>query len=254
MRIRDLFLAAAVLCSIQQAFATELITNGNFELFTSGNPTGWTYTQGDGPGTLQNAANSPFTNIYAAGSNDLLFTDSAASGFSPILLQTFATQSGTTIFASWDFNLASLNGNMWVVQIDDSASAAIRFDMDFTGGTFAFEQNATFTTVTSLTANTWYNVQVALNITNSTLSGTITPFGSSAVPFSGNFRITGVPTLNRFVFIDISQGTGAGQNGNIQLDNVSVNTVLVPEPSTIALSILGIGSVLIAKRFRRRAI
>src|SRR5688500_3536514 len=52
--------------------AVELISNGNFETFSGGNPTSWSYTQGDGPATLQNSANSPFVNIYSGGANDLL--------------------------------------------------------------------------------------------------------------------------------------------------------------------------------------
>jgi hypothetical protein len=255
-RLSSLGLGFVLLGCAQVALGAELITNGNFESFSSGLPTSWSYTQGDGPATLQNSANSPFTNIYPTGSNDLLFTDTAATGLAPIILQSFTSQSGT-IYASWDFNFSSLtNGNYWVLQIDDAITAATRFDMDFTGGVFAFEESGVgFTPVTSLTANTWYQVTVALNIANDTLSGTITPQSGVSVPFSGSFRVTGVTSLSRLVFIDISAGDGTGQNANIQLDNVSVNTVApVPEPSTIALSILAIGAGLIAQRIRRRAI
>lgn len=231
------------------ATAVELISNGNFETFSGGLPTAWTYTQGDGPSTLQNSANSPFTNIYPAGSNDLLFTDTSATGLSPFILQNFSSQTGT-IYASWDFNLASTTGNNWIVQIDDSVTAALRFNMDYTAGTFAYESNATTTPVISLTSNTWYQVLLTLDIATDTFSGTITPFGGSPTAFGGGFRVP-VPTLDRFLFIDISNGDGSLQNANIQLDNVSVNTEQVPEPSTVILALTGIGLMAIRK-FRRR--
>lgn len=248
---------AAITCFAPVSKATELIANGDFSAFTGGLPTSWTYTQGDGPATLQNAANSPFTNVYPAGTSDLLFTDtaSAAAGLTPYILQTFASQSsGTTIYVSWEFNLSSLTANPWVVQVDNSFSAATRFDMDFTGNTFAVETGGgAFAVVTTLTADTWYQVTVALDIGAGTLSGTITPQSGVAVPFSAPWRIP-TTTLDRFVFIDLSgNATGGSQNSNIQLDNVSVNTVApVPEPSVIALALLGFAGVTVVKRRGRK--
>jgi hypothetical protein len=243
-----------VFAIVHGALATELLTNGNFEVNSAGLPTGWTYiTNGDGPATLQNAANSPFTNIYPGGANDTLFTDGTSAAVSPILLQNFASQSSGTIYASWDFNLASLtNGNYWTIQIDDSASVSLRFDMDITGGFFAYEANAVFNNVLALTANTWYQVTVALDITNHTFNGSITPFGGSSTAFSSNTWRINTGTLNRIIIDDVN---GSPQNANIQFDNLSVNTVApVPEPSTLALLALGIGGAFFAKRLRRRAI
>lgn len=239
-----LFSAASLLPS----FGAELITNGNFEgAFSGGAPASWTYTQGDGPANLQNAANSPFTEVYPAGTKDLLFTDSGASNFGPNLIQMFPTQSGT-IYASWDFNLDSLTGGeYWTVQIDDTTSASLRFDMDYTGGMFSYEADAVFKDVLALQADTWYHVALTLDIPTASFTGTITPDGGSPTAFGDNFRIS-TTVLGRFVFIDLS---GNGQNAPIQLDNVSINTV--PEPTSILLFGLG-ATVFLYGGFRRRKV
>ncbi len=243
----------ALFCA-HRVLATELITNGNFSSFSGGLPTSWSYTQGDGPATLQNAANSPFTNVYPTGTSDLLFTDTAASGVEPNIIQSFASQTGT-IYVSWDFNLSSLTGNPWVVQIDNSVAAALRFNIDYTGGTFALEQSGgMFTAVGgALTPGTWYQVAIAVDIAAQTFSGTLTPQAGVAIPFNGLFRQPAA-SINRFVFIDISPpgGNGSGTNSDIQLDNVSVNTTApVPEPSTMAFALLGVAGLAVVQRFRR---
>lgn len=84
--------------------------------------------------------------------------------------------------------------------------------MDFNGtsGQFTYETSGGATgNVLSLSANTWYEVTIALNITTHTFTGTITPQSGSATPFSAAWRIS-TSTLNRFVIDDVS---GAGQNG-----------------------------------------
>ncbi len=230
MKIPPFF--ALALAGIHTASAAQLLTNGDFEgSFIGGSPAGWTYTQGDGPATLQNAANSPFTNVYTAGSSNLLFTDGTGGSISPVLLQQFSAQTGI-LYVSWDFRLSSLtNGNFWTVQVDDSVTAATRFDMDYTGGVFAYESGATFNPVLTLAANTWYQVQVQLNVPLATFSGTITPEGGAPIAFNSFFRVP-VSTVNRVVIVDINSGTGT-QNAPMQIDNVSVNTV--PEPSSLLL-------------------
>ena len=92
-------------------------------------------------------------------------------------------------------------------------------------------------------------LQVSLQV----FSGTITPQAGTAVQFSGAWR-NSTGTLNRFVFIDISPpgGNGSGQNSNIQLDNVSVNTVApVPEPASIGLPLLGLAGIAAISRRAR---
>jgi hypothetical protein len=239
-------LVAAVTTAAGTATAAQFLTNGNFESFTSGNPTSWIYTQGDGPATLQNGSNSPFTDIYPAGTNSLLYTDSNTGSTSPNIIQSFSAQSGIR-YASWDFKLGAITGKPWVMQIDDSASALLRYDMDRTAsGFFSVEQNATFTDVLALNANTWYHVEVTLNTNTNLQSGKITSeFGPSAT-WGGAFRLALGAPINRWVFIDLD----AGINGNINLDNASFTDVPVPEPASLAL--LGVPALLLLPRRQKR--
>jgi hypothetical protein len=226
--------------------AVELITNGDFESFSSGNPTGWTYTQGDGPATLEIAVSSPFSNIYPFGSSSLLFTD-GASGSSPILLQSFTAQTAP-VFAAWEFRLDTMTGNPWCVQIDDSVVAATRFNMDAAGQFQIETTGGGFADILALTANTWYQVYAKLDRGGfaglGRITGTIQPFGGAATAFETTFRATGSLSINRFVFIDIAPGTG----GEILLDNVSVNTI--PEPSAAALLLAGAAGAIVLRARR----
>ncbi len=252
-RIRSHSVRLIVLCTLVafgrvETHATELLTNGSFESFTGGNPTGWAYTQGDGPLTLQSGVTSPFTNVYGAGANSLGFTDGATTAFSPNIIQSFASQTLTTIYARWDFQMTSLTGSAWTVQIDDSASASNRFNMD-SGGTFGYENSVGANqSLMTLSSGVWYQVLVALDIGPGTMTVSITPFGGSTVTSPSVLWRVQTATLNRVVFIDLNTAA----NGGMQLDNFSVNTVAaVPEPGTLAAGAL-LGALVGRRLLRRR--
>lgn len=206
-----------------------LTTNGNFEAFTAGLPNAWPYTQGDGPATLQNFANTPFpSTFYGPGTQSIRFTDGAVA-VQPFVLQSFATQTGV-IYATWDFRLSGpLTGNYWTVQIDDSATVHTRFNMDQVGN-FTCETPLGAISVLALNPNIWYQVILELNTATDTFSGTIQPFGGASTPFAGAYRISAT-SLNRIVLVDAT----APQNAPIEFDNVAISLSPVPEPSTLAL-------------------
>lgn len=236
--------------------AANLLVNGDLESNTGGLPNGWTYTQGDGPATLQSASVSPFTNIYPAGTASALFADGSSTTVTPLLLKTFPIQSGGILHVAWDFRLSSLTGNPWAVQIDDSVTALLKFDMDRTASNFFSVEvsGGGYADIMSLAANTWYQVQLALDATNKTLTGSITSETFVTTPIATqSWRVTpaGTQSLDRVVILDDALSTAAA--GNTLFDNFAVDRTAfapAPEPSTALL--LGLGGVAVAARRTRR--
>jgi hypothetical protein len=242
--------AALIALSIftSHANSAELLTNGNFELFTSGQPNSWPYGMASGgPTNLQDGTNSPFTSVYPAGSNSVMIWDLATEpNYTHSTLRQSFTNQTTTTYVSWDFQLGALTGNRWSVQVDDSISALTRFDMDAPGGKFAFQQNFASVEVMSLVANLWYHVEVALDPTTHTLAGTIRPQNGLDTPFSGGFGFAAGNSVNKVILYDETPGV----NATIRYDNFSVSTTpyQVPEPSTVILLASAAGVLLAARR------
>lgn len=240
--------------------AANLLGNGNFEANTGGLPDGWTYTQGDGPATLQSGTVSPFTNIYPTGTASALFTDGSSTTVTPLLLESFTNQNGGILYVAWDFRLSALTGNPWAIQIDDSATALLKFDMDRTASNFFSVETDTpfsgsYANTMALQANTWYQVQLTLDLTNKTVSGSITSESFVSTPIATTtWRTTpgGTQNLNRVVILDDTLTTNAA--ANIVFDNFAVDRTAfapAPEPSA-ALLLVACGMVTAARRTRRR--
>jgi hypothetical protein len=214
--------------------AAPLIVNGDFENFPGSVPVGWSYFQGDGPSNLHSSLQSPFA---PGGSSSVLMTDSAAGSFTPFLRQGFAPQTAPLSF-SFDFRLDALTGNEWnVVLTGNGGSTAVIFVID-SGPSHLFKVDAfsaPASVVGSLVAQQWYRVEGIAEIGAHTLTGTLTPFGSSSVAFSNviySFRTN----LDEFQIADTNL---AGQNGGLYIDNVMIGPA-VPEPGTVALFALGL--------------
>lgn len=226
------------------AQGVELLTNGNFESFTSGLPTSWTYFRGDGPATLESTANvSPFTNVYPSSTRSLLFTDGSTDSL-PDLNQFFPAQTGSVLL-SFEFRLSAFAGDPWLCLPDTSGSLVLT-NIRFGGsaGTFSLIDNTGFTTILNLTVGTWYQVSVLFNLPASTYSGSVTPFGGSATTWT-NRVLTQSANFGRVDFDDLT----SAQNGPVAIDNVSVQAV--PEPSALAFGTLTVLSAL-ALRLRRK--
>lgn len=258
MKIHFVMTAAIFALAPTSGMAVNLITNGGFEISTGGLPNSWTYAQGDGPATLQSTPSSPFININPFGAASVLFTDGATTAITPDLLQNFTTQTGGILNIAWDFRLNTKTGNPWGMQIDDSVTAQTRFNID-SGGNFVVENTSgATTTIMPLAANVWYQVQLALDLSSKTLSGSITSESLVSTPIaSQSWRVTsGSANINRMLIAD-EPLTASGVAGNILFDNLAADRTafaapaVVPEPS--AMLLLGFGGMAAAaKRWRRR--
>lgn len=251
--MKNKFAIAIILLGLNPAFSpgANLLLNSGFESFTSGVPNSWTYTQGDGPASLLSASSSFFTNINPAGASSTLFTDGSTTTATPLLLQSFTAQTSGILNVAWDFRLNTMTGNPWSVQIDDSTSALIKLNMDGGGNLTVDNNGGGTTTVTSLQTNTWYQVQLALNLDAHTLSGSITSQSFTTTPISSQtWRLPVNNVISRVVLLDDS--VSAAQAGNIQFDNIAVDrTAFAPAPEPSAFLLLGLGGLFVAGRRRR---
>lgn len=234
-----------------RAYGAEILSNGNLESFSSGIPTSWRYTQGDGPVTLESFANvSPFTNIYPSSTRSALFTDGTTDTSRPLLEQFFPTQTGDLLL-SFDFRLSALAGDAWLcIPAASTGFSLNNIRLGGSIGTFALSDNSPGSgTISTLTAGSWYQVSVLFNLPGATYSGSITPFGGTPTTWNNRslFNFSPVNDLAKIVFDDI----GNAPNGPIAIDNVSVQTV--PEPSTFALLGLAGSWILLRLRHSRRA-
>lgn len=230
------------------AATSPLILNGNFESFTGGLPDSWEYVQGQGPAILKSSLQSPFTNVYPAGSSSVLLTDGISgdfNGFTPWLLQRFTPQTGPIEF-SFDFRLESLDGEVWHIALEDDIGSVIVFEIGVrredrpndacrTSGLprgdyelYIFSgrpQQCHDTYVGPLTAQLWYHVRLTADPLSSTFSGSVTPFEQGSMFFNAPLGHGGA-----FFVVEVSDSNDHGINSGLNVDNVSVTTP-IPTPT-----------------------
>jgi hypothetical protein len=241
-----IFVRAVALVLLPGLAMAEVTNNGKFETFTTGLPTGWTYTAGDGSATLQDTTTvSPFTNVYGTSTSSVALLDGATAVGNPTLSQTFTTQTGT-VTMSFDFRIGGFGAQPWlIVGASDTAGNFNNIRID-DGGQFRLNDATSTVFSTPLTIGTWYQVVFVLDYVAQTYSGSLTPFGGSAVPWSNRQMFNGVAANLSRITVGDNFGTASQQNSTLWLDNISV----VPEPASIALMALGAG-LFSQRRWRR---
>ena len=243
------------------ATAAQMLLNGNLESFSSGQPNSWTYRESPDRSlqTVESSVQvSPFTSVYASSTRSALLTDTTLSNTRPILTQLFSPQT-TQLDFSFDFYVAdsTFNNDPWVVSLKNDefglpfgGNDAFRLMIDLPGGVFRAQgQNSNFDT--TILPNTWYHVQTTVNIAAAVFSGSIQPFGGSAVSWSADdlyniFTTSTDPTISRVWVEDLNLTFGAA-NSNTHFDNFSVTAI--PEPSTTFFGVVALAGILI-RRFR----
>jgi hypothetical protein len=160
----------------------------------------------------------------------------------------------TTSIINFDFKVDSLvSGGQWGVQFNNdgpthpvnpggASSTIIYFkisDSFITRGQGGADQ----TVISSLTAGTWYNVQATVDAVGGTYSGTITPDGGSAVPFSFSDLNLGANGDKFVAGVQVRDRSASGVvNAGLSIDNLRV----VPEPAS--LSLLALGGLFLTRR------
>jgi hypothetical protein len=198
--------------------------------------------------------NSTVTNSNSLSSpNSLLIADTIAQG---MLGTTNAGPTPATGAVDFHFALdATSTAPLGVVRLFDSANNQLtELSVGYQqGGELSLDTDTGFINITTLTANTWYNVdmlapanpgasQYTINVydsTDTTLLGTAT----------GNFYSPS--TAGNYSFFQLQNISGSQ---SIDFDNVSVTEVSVPEPAPIAgISLLAAAMLLFRWRVLKRA-
>jgi hypothetical protein len=227
----------------------ELLVNGDLESYSGIFPNAWGFSPG-APGSGPTTPNSPFTGVYPAGTTSLLMTDSTSVDLAPMLGQSFTPQTGQVTYSA-DFMLGNLTGAPEYLAFSGNHSnpnvglvTAFLFVIDGPGNTLSagYTGGSPFMT---LSPNVWYHIDGSADVVTKTISGTVTPFGGSPVPFS-DFTNPFIVDLRRIEFSDsFSQGSNAYQNGDLYVDNISV----VPEPGAVCL--LAMAGMLLHRQSKR---
>lgn len=215
---------AALLAFVNTSSAAQLVTNGDFSAGSAiygGSPTGWN-------ASVDAASIGQFT--PGGGPYTPLSGQMAYLGGSPQIIQTFGVSlaANTVYTISFDYrgsvgDFAGTNTFDGFIGYGSGSGGTSAFTGGIIGGDLLSGQNAWAPAIT--TSSQSYSVSF-------TTPGTIT--GSA-----DNLAIIMNPV--------ISPAQGGYQ---VYLDNVSVTTSAVPEPTTLALLAAGLGSVVFLRRRR----
>ena len=257
---RFLFGIAAAACAFAfgPAARADIIT-ANFELGTLGSPpVSWTV---DGSTVVVSDDQSPIG--APAHDQGLRFTDSTATSQQPAISRTFTDITTNTLYIQFDYRYEAGVNNAGL-QVRDGATTGVNIHMTSAGSNYiGANQGSGFAnfTDTTLTADEWYRFTLTLQPANS-VTDSYSLRVQSIVGAAIDVTYSGLLFQNQLAAFDtvrfhfnnaISDGTST-----YSLDNILVTTdsselnfsVIVPEPGTVSLVLLGL--VLVARIGRRR--
>ena len=197
-------------------FTTQNLVNGNF---SAGSLLPWTVADGS-PSIASD--NSPFTNIYPSDSNALRINKPWWSSRRAIQASySFGAVGADTVTFSYDFKTSmNLQDVLFVQNVLKTANIAI-FRMGAPDGKFTLEDGSGTSGITTLSADSWYNVQATFNRNTWTYSGTITKSGGSSFSWS-NRALLGTSTSLGSLLLD--QTDISIWDNTTTYDNFSVQT------------------------------
>jgi hypothetical protein len=197
-------------------FAIQNLVNGSF---SAGSLLPWTVA--DGSRSIA-SDNSPFTNIYPSNGNALQIYKPLWSSTRAIQASySFGALGADTVTFSYDFKTSNnLQDVLFVQNVLQTANIAI-FRMGTPDGKFTLEDGSGTSGITTLSADSWYNVQATFNRNTWTYSGTITKNGGSSVSWS-NRALLGTSTSLGSLLLD--QTNISFWDNTTTYDNFSVQT------------------------------
>ncbi len=233
--------------------AAWLTTDADFGAQTIGSTLAspWTAFGGGGSHTVTSNSQSPFTNVFA-NTNGKGANAAALSGnpyFVNNLTTPIATDATGFVYLNVDFRNTSAeetDGYVLAVsntQFNHALFLSIRGDNGLQAVTGNGLGGVTWTDILDPVVGTWYNVQLTLDLTHQSYSGTVTPFGGSAVTIAGgSFIHTNVGITN--IFSDGGNDGGQLTAPAHDIDNFGLSTTAIPEPGILPLLLAGLAGLL----------
>lgn len=237
-----------------------LSSDGDFGVQTLNAPLGapWNDFGGGGSQVVKSTSQSPFTNAFAGNGKG---ANTAALNGNPYFVNSFTAIPGNAtgfVYLNADFRNTSNDTDGYVLAVSNGSFQhalllSIRGDNGLQAGTGNGMGGVNWASVLSPVVNTWYNVQVTLDLTNQSYSGKVTPFGGAAVTIvGGSFISPSVGITN--IFSDGGNDSTYLVAPAHDIDNFGLsNTPIpgVPEPGMVALLTSGLIGLL-AYAWRRR--
>ena len=227
----------------------QIMTNPAFEadvpnpapLTTLGyNPSGWTVTNNVALGSgVRNMTVTTGSSPFAAGHQSLLYVDSTANtGGDKMYAVQNLTPTSTTLnspaIETFDFraNISANSTDLWfVTSAEWNGASAIHIAVNGPSGYGYFGANVggSDSYLTTITAGTWYRVQI---VYGSPVSGAahatlyLTPWYGNGPGPTSNFTIDsfGAPQTGGYNQVVIYTGTGPGAQQSMNIDNFSITT------------------------------
>ncbi len=190
LRCLSLVLFAAAIGCVSTALGAAsysiLTSDGDFNAQTIGSPVGgsaWPQNSGTG-NAVQAEAQSSFTNYFANNSKGVI-VPGADTIANPYFVGYASSGIGTTskdvLIFNADFQNTSTGNGTYTMIITNGAQATERsVALYVSGDTLYAESGSGAQAVATLAQNTWYNVQLALDMSNKTFSGVTTAYGGAS--------------------------------------------------------------------------
>ena len=225
---------AQALAALQTELTTLTGMDGDLEAQTNGTPPSANWHPGPKSAVKISAdAQSPLTNIHAAGSLGLHLPATAAgdyNGFGNQLPKPWSTEPGSQLYASFDFRCVpgsdgGIADGTWRFHLGHTpASPAVQ--LGFNATSFFRRSGDTHELVAPLEPGAWHQVQFTLDLTAKTFTGSIAT-RTAHYPFSGHFASGWDGGSIDYLFID-SGGHLAGAKPALDTDNFMVSADPLP--------------------------
>jgi hypothetical protein len=165
--------------------------DGDFEFQTEGTAPADPWRPGPNARvSITTSAQSPFRNVYPAGTLGIHMDNSGAyDGFVQALATSWKGDSTNILYAAFDFRCADQKlggGGSWRFYLGHGAGSSAAVELYFNGDTFFIRNGDSRDAVAKLTPGEWKQVQLALNLKERTYTGTLASAGSTE-NFSGKF-------------------------------------------------------------------